>query len=86
MFSLIGTRIIGGVNNGGDAGDLRRYLAHYDVTVVVIFKSTGNEVVAIKTSLVCIYVEVTMMCRPLKRTGHFEGVEVGVDIDESPGG
>ena len=33
MFSLIGTRINGWVNNGV-AGDLRRYRAHYDVTVI----------------------------------------------------
>ena len=33
MFSLICTRIDGWVNNG-EAGDLRRYRAHYDVTVM----------------------------------------------------
>ena len=33
MFSLIRTRINGSVNNG-EAGDLRRYRAHYDVTVM----------------------------------------------------
>ena len=33
MFSLICTRINGWVNNG-DAGDLRRHRAHYDVTVM----------------------------------------------------
>ena len=33
IFSLICTRIYGWVNNGG-AGDLRRYRAHYDVTVM----------------------------------------------------
>ena len=33
MFSLICTRINGWVNNG-EAGDLRRYRAHYDVTVM----------------------------------------------------
>ena len=35
MFSLICARINGGVNNG-EAGDLRRYRAHYDVTVMVV--------------------------------------------------
>ena len=34
MFSLIYTRINGWVNNG-EAGDLRRYRAHYDVIVMV---------------------------------------------------
>ena len=33
MFSLICTRINGWVNNG-EAGDLRRHRAHYDVTVM----------------------------------------------------
>ena len=33
MFSLICTRINGWINNG-EAGDLRRYRAHYDVTVM----------------------------------------------------
>ena len=33
MFSLICSRINGWVNNG-DAGDLRRHRAHYDVTVM----------------------------------------------------
>ena len=36
MFSLICTRINGWVNNG-EAGDLRRRRAHYDVTVMVAF-------------------------------------------------
>ena len=35
MFSLINTRINGWVNNG-EAGDLRRHHAHYDVTVMDI--------------------------------------------------
>ena len=34
MFSLICTRINGWANNG-DAGDLRRHLAHYDVIVMI---------------------------------------------------
>ena len=34
MFSLICTRINGWVNNG-EAGDLRRHLAHYVVTVMI---------------------------------------------------
>ena len=34
MFSLIWTRINGWVNNG-EAGDLRRRRAHYDVTVMI---------------------------------------------------
>ena len=33
MFTLICTRINGGVNNG-EAGDLRRYRPHYDVIVM----------------------------------------------------
>ena len=33
MFSLICTRVNGWVNNG-EAGDLRRYSTHYDVTVM----------------------------------------------------
>ena len=36
MFSLICTPINGWVNNG-EAGDLRRNLAHYDVTVMLMF-------------------------------------------------
>ena len=35
MFSLICTRINGWVNNG-EAGDLKRRRAHYDVTVMII--------------------------------------------------
>ena len=35
MFSFICARINGWVNNG-DAGDLRRHRAHYDITVMVI--------------------------------------------------
>ena len=35
MFSLICTRINGWVNNG-ETGDLRRYRAHYDVTVMQV--------------------------------------------------
>ena len=34
MFSLICTRLNGWVNNG-EAGDLRRYRAHYDATVMI---------------------------------------------------
>ena len=36
MFSLICTRINGWVSNG-EAGDLRRYHAHYDVTVMKLY-------------------------------------------------
>ena len=36
MFPLIRTRINGWVNNG-EAGDMRRYRAHYDVTVILCF-------------------------------------------------
>ena len=35
MLSLISARISGWVNNG-DAGDLRRHRAHYDVTVMIL--------------------------------------------------
>ena len=35
MFTLICTRINGWVNNG-EAGDMRRYRAHYDVTVMLM--------------------------------------------------
>ena len=38
MVSLICTRINGWVNNG-EAGDLRRYRAHYDVTVMMLLSS-----------------------------------------------
>ena len=37
MFSLICARINGWVNNG-EAGDLRRHRAHYDVTVMILFR------------------------------------------------
>ena len=37
MFSLIWARINGWVNNG-EAGDLRRNRAHYDVTVMHVFR------------------------------------------------
>ena len=36
MFSLICARINGWINNG-EAGDLRRYRAHYDVTVMFCY-------------------------------------------------
>ena len=39
MFSLISAWINGWVNNG-KAGDLRRHVAHYDVSVMVVI--TGN--------------------------------------------
>ena len=35
MFTLICARIHGQVNNG-EAGDLRRHRAHYDVTVMCV--------------------------------------------------
>ena len=38
MFSLICARINGWVNNG-EAGDLRRHRAHYDVTVMTLEKA-----------------------------------------------
>ena len=38
MFSLICTRINGWVNNG-EAGDLSRYRAHYDITVMYMLNS-----------------------------------------------
>ena len=40
MFSLICTRINGWVNNG-EAGDFRRYRAHYDVTVMEYILTTS---------------------------------------------
>ena len=39
MFSLIFTRINGWVNNG-EAGDLRRYLVHCEVIVMLIVNCT----------------------------------------------
>ena len=44
MFSLICTRINGWVNNG-EAGDLRRHRAHYDVTVLQLHCSGTSEVI-----------------------------------------
>ena len=41
MFSLICTRINGWVNTG-QAGDLRRHFAHYDVIVMQIKKAKGH--------------------------------------------
>ena len=41
MFSLICARINGSANNV-DAGDLRRYLAHYDVIVMGWLYSGSN--------------------------------------------
>ena len=35
MFSFICTWTTGGANNG-EAGDLRRHSAHYDVTVIIL--------------------------------------------------
>ena len=43
MFSLICVWIKGWVNNG-EAGDLRRYLAHYDVTVMMWQLAVGDDV------------------------------------------
>ena len=48
MFSLIWTRINGWVNNG-EAGDLRRYCAHYDVTVM-IFRCVGVQIIIYQKS------------------------------------
>ena len=42
MFSLICTRINGWVNNG-DAGDLRRHRAHYDVTVTYVLSTIRGD-------------------------------------------
>ena len=42
MFSLICTRINGWVNNG-EAGDLRRHRAHYDVIVMFSERSRGYQ-------------------------------------------
>ena len=41
MFSLICAWITGWVNNG-EAGDLRRYRAHYDVTLMRVCDSNNN--------------------------------------------
>ena len=41
MLSLICTKINGWVNNG-EAGDLRRHRAHYDVTVMSMWKGRSN--------------------------------------------
>ena len=50
MFSLIRARINGWVNNG-EAGDLRRHRAHYDVTVMSIsFSVASLEVFCIHTA------------------------------------
>ena len=49
MFSLICVWINGWVNNG-KAGDLRRYRAHYDVTVM---KTTYNNTVCILWGIYC---------------------------------
>ena len=42
MFSLICARVNGWVNNG-EAGDLRRHRAHYDVTVMITRRCGGPE-------------------------------------------
>ena len=43
MFSLICVWINGWVNNG-EAGDLRRHRAHYDVTVMCVFAAGHNQI------------------------------------------
>ena len=43
MFSLISVWINGWVNNG-EAGDLRRYRTHYDVTVMLDLLSTDRKI------------------------------------------
>ena len=50
MFSLICAWINGSVNNG-EAGDLRRYRAHYDVIVMIWEKNCGHE--SINGGFVC---------------------------------
>ena len=45
MFSLICTRINGWVNNG-EAGDLRRHRAHYDVTVMCLIYQAQRRICA----------------------------------------
>ena len=42
MFSLICTRINGWVYNG-EAGDLRRHRAHYDVTITYVFSTIRGD-------------------------------------------
>ena len=51
MFSLICTWINGWVNNG-EAGDLRRYRAHYDVTVMPKVRITNDSSLASETDIV----------------------------------
>ena len=55
MFSLICAWIKGWVNNG-EAGDLKRYLTHYDVTVMNIRKAL--EIKELRYSLSDIFVVV----------------------------
>ena len=50
MFSLICTWINGWVNNG-EAGDLRRYRAHYDVTVMVNLMTLRSDQERLKTNI-----------------------------------
>ena len=54
MFSLICAWINHWVNNG-DAGDLRRYRAHYDVIVMFMMCSKVLKCTTLKTTLITFY-------------------------------
>ena len=63
MFSLICTWINGWVNNR-EAGDLRRYRAHYDVTVMVVARNNTCECeVPQEEGLLGCYISRNLVCR-----------------------
>ena len=66
MFSLICTRINGWVNNG-EAGDLRRHRAHYDVTVMSMDDTSLDENMSIVKML-----KLHKLCTPLLLVMHWQ--------------
>ena len=69
MFSLICAWINGWLNNG-EAGDLRRYRAHYDVTVMRIYCVASDEELAIQRILVnCLGFQVNQISRGGSKIG-----------------
>ena len=84
MFYMICTWLNGWVNNG-EAGDLRRHRAHYDVTVMLQYKTTTKH---IKARMVCLFLRGVYLawdglyrCRSLGNTHGCHGVSNRKQLD-----
>ena len=65
MFSLICDRINSWVNNR-EAGDLRRYLTHYDVTVMIWFMSIHRFIIECIMFMLVLHLRIRQFCTEIK--------------------